>query len=240
MAIAVIGYAGAGKGTLCRIMAHAMGLPSISSSKFALDLFLFETITDPSGSYRLHYNNPSECFKDRINHREAWYNIIADYVKDDPTRMGRQLLAEYPVYDGIRSRIEFEALKKAGIIRKTVWVDAGDRVPPEPHTSMQLTAEDADLVVANDGTQLKDLEDLLESCPETPRLEFYSSIGVELQHLANEALMGLEYTFCNETSLLLGLLINNDLMTHVCTHCPDGLLWSKPASQFFVQHTRKV
>ncbi|EAU45048.1 hypothetical protein [Salipiger bermudensis] len=61
-----------------------------------------------------------------------------------------QLLAEgHGICVGMRSRVEFEAVRH--LFDAVIWVDGGDRVPPEHPVSMELNPGDADLYLWNGG-----------------------------------------------------------------------------------------
>lgn len=198
MAIAIIGYAGAGKGTLCKIFESVFGLPSQSSSLHAVHKFLYQRLIDPSGPYRLNYRSPEEAYADRSNCRNVWFREIGAYNDPDQTRLGRSLLANYPIYDGIRKRSEFEALRQQGLVRKVIWVEGGDRVPKESANSMELTAADADFVIYNDQEQFLAVQARLAADYPTTKsilagLRCPESKGDTLLQVINQALHNLEY-----------------------------------------------
>lgn len=148
MNIMLLGYGRSGKGTFCTVAEKMFGITSIASSRMACELYLFDLFKDKFG-----YATVDECYADRHNHRELWYREIQNLNTPDKTTLGRQIYARHPIYDGCRDRDEFEALKAAGLIDLVIWVDAGDRVPPESEKSMNLTIDDADIVIRNYGDE---------------------------------------------------------------------------------------
>lgn len=140
----VYGHRQHGKDSACEYLAQAYGLMFSSSSLFACERFLFESMRLTYG-----YQTIEECYADRDQHREYWFNAIANYNHPDPTKLGRELYAQYDIYCGIRNDVEFNALVEAGLIKTKLWVDASKRKPLEPATSMKLTQDTADYVIDN-------------------------------------------------------------------------------------------
>ncbi|BAW19226.1 hypothetical protein [Ralstonia phage RP31] len=146
--IIIFGHKQHGKDTACEYLEAKFGVSFASSSRFALDLFLFEKMCDES----FGYETPEECFSDRVNHRKYWYEAIRDYNTPNKTRLGGKLFAEYDVYCGIRDLEEFRALKAAGLVNLAIFIDASGRLEKEDSESMKLDIEDADIVITNNGT----------------------------------------------------------------------------------------
>lgn len=151
MSLIVFGFKEHGKDTACEYLEKRYGVTFSSSSWHACETFLFDQIKD-----RFGYQTPKECFNDRRNHRQLWYEAIRDYNRGDRARMGKEIFSQNSIYCGIRDREEFEALKAAGEFELAIWVDAGERLPPEDASSMNLTIEDSDRLVDNNGSK-KDL-----------------------------------------------------------------------------------
>lgn len=143
----VFGYKRHGKDASCEYIERTFGLSFKSSSYFACETFLFEQMRETHG-----YASIDECFEDRVNHREYWYNAIRDYNNGDRCRLGRGIFESHPIYCGIRDREEFETLRAEGMFDLAIWIDASDRLPPEDASSMNLNQADADIVVSNNGT----------------------------------------------------------------------------------------
>lgn len=173
MKLIIFGYKRHGKDTACEYLRDAHGLTFASSSETACDLFLFDQLKSKYG-----YATKKECFEDRHNHRSEWFDAIRAFNDDDLTKLGRHIFAQNDVYCGIRNDEEFYALKQAGLFDLAVWIDAGERLPPEDASSMSLSIQDADLVIDNNGTlvdlhqRLSDLHQVLYELPfeKDPRL----------------------------------------------------------------------
>jgi len=153
MKLMIIGHGGHGKDEVADLIAGRLHLRSIASSLFCAQKFIYDALKDKYG-----YRNLFECFNDRRNHRAEWYDLICEYNSEDPCRMMKELYQEYDIYTGLRSRREFEAGKKEGLFDLVIWVDGSKREPPEDPSSMDLTEDDADVVIPNNGT-LEELDD---------------------------------------------------------------------------------
>ncbi len=141
MKLMVCGYARHGKDQFCEFM----GLSYASSSMAALD----EAIWPVMGH---NYESKEQCFEDRINHRAEWHRLITEYNTPDLTRLARAILKDNDVYCGIRNRDEFHAARRASLFDLSVWIDAGDRMPPESLDSCKMMKEDCDIIITNNGT----------------------------------------------------------------------------------------
>lgn len=163
--ILVMGYARHGKDTFCELLADHYGLKFTSSSWFCAERVVMPKVDDlwdrfqgasvtkvdepPMGRYL----TVQECFEDRHHHRKFWFDAITDFNTPDLTRLGRAIFAENDVYCGVRNVEEFQAMKDAGVFDVSVWVDAGDRLPPEDESSCTVYRELADYVVDNNGPE---------------------------------------------------------------------------------------
>jgi len=148
MRLILMGYKDHGKDTACEILRERFGLDFVSSSEMANNLFLYKKLKDEMG-----YRSLAECFSDRINHRERWYQEICDFNTDDRARMGREIFSRFPVYCGIRDLEELQSIKAAGMVDLIVWIDADERKPPESIKSMNISREHADVILNNNGTE---------------------------------------------------------------------------------------
>lgn len=147
MRLMVIGYARHGKDTVCEMLQNMYSYNFQSSSMFCAELFIYETLKDQYG-----YTSLQECFEDRHNHRQTWYELIRDYNRPDASRLGRALYERYDIYCGLRNRAEFHALRNSGSFDHAIWVDRSDHLPPEPSTSISVEPWMADYVIDNNGT----------------------------------------------------------------------------------------
>lgn len=143
MNILLIGHRQHGKTDVGHLLAKVLNTTAHDSSRFMCERVIFPALKDKYG-----YATPQECYDDRGNHRQEWFEMIEAY-NDEPDRLTRAILAEGSIYVGMRSRMEFAGSNQH--FDFIVWVDASKRVPEEPSTSMKLTKEDADYVLDNNG-----------------------------------------------------------------------------------------
>ncbi len=144
----IIGYGRHGKDTVCDLLAKR-GYTFESSSMCAAKIFLYEKLKDKYG-----YKSFEECYEDRHNHRAEWYKEIKSYNTPDLGKLAKQIYSEFHIYCGIRDRDEFYSLKNDKAFDYALWVDASERLPPESKDSMNLTIEDADIVIDNNGLEV--------------------------------------------------------------------------------------
>jgi hypothetical protein len=148
----VIGHGRHGKDTVCEILRDKYGYSFESSSKFCSKLFIYNDLKE-----KYSYTNEEQCYADRHNHRQEWYEAICDYNIPDPATLGREMFQEYDIYCGLRNKKEFHAMKNTGVFDYCIWVDRSDHLPPENKNSMSLEQWMSDYTIDNNGT-LQDLE----------------------------------------------------------------------------------
>lgn len=143
MKLFVVGHGRHGKDTAASCLAGLLSLRACDSSWFACENVVWPTMKHV-------YATPEECYADRRNNRENWYEQMSEYNRQDAARLAREIFQEYDIYVGIRSRREFLAAKELADL--SIWIDAFDREPPESPESMSILREDADIIVDNNGT----------------------------------------------------------------------------------------
>jgi hypothetical protein len=149
----ILGYARHGKDTVAEILTQNHGLKFANSSWEAgkkIMLPYFE-------SRGVYYKDFMECYEDRVNHRQEWFDQIVAYNNPDRARLAREIYSESDMYVGLRDVAEFNAVKKEGLFQYAIWVDRSKIVPPEPASSNNIDITSADYVIDNNGTleQLK-------------------------------------------------------------------------------------
>lgn len=149
----VIGFARHGKDTVCELLAHH-GYTFKSSSMVAGLEVVYPVLKD-----KYNYQTFEECFADRMNHRQEWFELISNYNYAEPDRLAKRIFSQADIYCGLR---KFEEL--AVIKRKTnaivIWVDASKIMPPESAKSCTIAMKQADIILDNN---FKDLGRLKES-----------------------------------------------------------------------------
>jgi hypothetical protein len=148
----IIGHGRHGKDTVCEILRDHMGFRFQSSSEFCARRFIYQELAPKYG-----YTSYEQCYADRHNHRAEWFDMIYDYSRNDNSRLGREIFAEYDIYCGLRNKTEFHAMRNTGVFDCCIWVDRSDHLPAEDRSSMNLEPWMADHVIDNNGT-LEDLQ----------------------------------------------------------------------------------
>jgi hypothetical protein len=144
----IVGHGQHGKDTVCDIL-FASGFTYKSSSRICSELFIFDQLKSKYG-----YATEVECYEDRHNHRDEWYDMIEAYNKPDATRLGREIFSRFDIYCGLRSDREFFAMREQKVFDFSVWVDRSKILPLEPESSMKLKREWMDYEIDNNGTLL--------------------------------------------------------------------------------------
>lgn len=144
----ILGYARHGKDTVAEILRDAYGLKFISSSFAAAEKVMVPYLR----SKGIEYGDLDECYADRVNHRQEWYEQIGAYNTPDAARLAREIYTVADIYVGMRDVREFEAVRAQHLFDYSIWVDRSKIVAPEPTTSITVTKEMANYVIDNNGT----------------------------------------------------------------------------------------
>jgi hypothetical protein len=148
MKLIVTGQAQHGKDSVCEIL-QFLGLKFQSSS-----YFVGKKVVYPVLALKYDYSSFEECFADRGNHRDEWFQLIADYNLEDKTRLGKELFKEYDVYCGLRNRYEFLALKSENVFHASIWVEASRRKgKTEDERSLTISQDMCDYVIYNNSNK---------------------------------------------------------------------------------------
>jgi hypothetical protein len=84
-----------GKDSMAEILRDEYGMTFESSSQAASDIFLYDLLKEKYG-----YETSEECFEDRHNHRQEWYEAIKEYNKDDKARLAKGIVERTGCYVG--------------------------------------------------------------------------------------------------------------------------------------------
>jgi hypothetical protein len=158
--IILLGYARHGKDTVAEMLRDRYGLRFQSSSMFCAEKVLMPHFSryPLEGEYshthdRVYrsYRSVNDCYADRVNFRDVWYDQIEAYNSPDKARLCRELFAAgNDIYVGMRSAEEFRAAEALADL--VVWVDRSQHLPPEDKSSCTVTPNMADYVLDNNGT----------------------------------------------------------------------------------------
>lgn len=144
----VIGHARHGKDSVCNLLRDIYNLSFVSSSQFVAEKAVRPWLLAKG----IEYPDYDSMYADRVNHRADWFDAIADYIKDDPGKLGRELFAIHDIYCGIRNATEYKALKAEGAFDVCFWVDRGLIVDDEKESSNTMRPEHADFIINNNGS----------------------------------------------------------------------------------------
>ena len=154
--LVITGQSRHGKDTACEILQESFDYTFTSSSRFVAKL-LFQEFKE-----KYNYLNIEECFMDRHNHREEWYDFICLYNKDKD-KLSKEIFKENDIYCGIRSIEELQALKEAGLANLIIWIDATERLgKTESSSSITISPEDCDVIIRNNGSVIEFKQNLLK------------------------------------------------------------------------------
>jgi hypothetical protein len=145
----LLAHAQHGKGTTSEQLEELYGIKCESSSYIATQEFIYDEIKEEFG-----YKSFAECYEDRVNHRDLYYNKILGYNTPNKARLGELIFSKVDGYDGMRDDTEFLANKSYIQYDFAIWIDASDRKPLEPKSSMKITEDMADCLLDNNGDQL--------------------------------------------------------------------------------------
>lgn len=145
MKLLLLGFGQNGKDTVAEYWQEKFGLTFDSSSLTACRVFLFDALKDKYG-----YTTLEQCFNDRHNHRQEWFDLIKDYNRLDGARLTKTILETSDCYVGMRNIEEFKASKH--LFDLIIWVDAEQRVGTETG-SCDIDKSVADIIIDNNGTQ---------------------------------------------------------------------------------------
>jgi dephospho-CoA kinase len=143
----IIGHARHGKDSMAEILQENFGLKFKSSSEAAAEIFIYDVL---KGKY--NYKTPQECFKDRVNHRAEWHQLICEYNINDKARLAKGILEHADCYVGMRDYREIKECINQNLFDLIIWVDGSERLPLEDVSSFNIDKEDADIIIDNNGT----------------------------------------------------------------------------------------
>lgn len=140
----VIGAGKHGKDTLAEELSQNLRLSFASSSLAANKFAVYPTLSE-----KYDYKSEEECFEDRRNHREEWYNLICSYNKEDKSRLAKEIMSSNNIYVGMRDLEECRCSRP--LFDLVLWVDASERIT-EKDPSLHIPCEEADVIIDNNDT----------------------------------------------------------------------------------------
>lgn len=146
--ILIVGHGRHGKDTMAEILAENFDFTFMSSSMAAAKIFIFDKLKE-----KYNYQTFEECYEDRANHRDEWYDLITNYNLNDRTRLAKSILQDCDCYVGMRNPEELKESDAQHIFDIKIWVDASERLPSEPTSSMGITKDMCDIIITNNTTK---------------------------------------------------------------------------------------
>ena len=154
MKIFVCGHGRHGKDEFAERLSRETDLSYVSSSYFVARKVALPYLAKAG----LFYGSVEECYDDRHNHRDLWYQSVREFNGDDLSRLSRAIFDSHDMYVGIRDDKEFLASKD--LANFSFWVDASDRVEYRDPTC-KITEDMCDATINNNGS-LRELQDVVE------------------------------------------------------------------------------
>ena len=145
MKLLILGYGRHGKDTLAEIFRDHFNITFSSSSFAACEILIYPALREKYG-----YDTPTECYDDRSNHRQEWYESICDYNREDPSRLCKDILKKNDCDVGMRSKRELDGSRH--LFDLIIFVDSSERHPIEEKESCTITSKDADIIITNNGS----------------------------------------------------------------------------------------
>lgn len=168
----ILGYARHGKDTVAEILRDNLGLTFASSSFAAAEKVMVPFLAAKG----ITYATLAECYADRVNHRQDWYEQISAFNTPDGARLAREIYKDNDIYVGMRSVAELEAVRKEGLYNYSIWVDRSKHAAPESSASCSVTQAMADYTLDNNGT-LEQLEAKTLALYQDIAVKFYKTAG---------------------------------------------------------------
>lgn len=171
MKLLVLGHGRHGKDTVCEMLNKNFGLTFQSSSLFAAEHVVMPYLAERG----VTFPDVASCYEARGSYRKEWHEAIAEFNAENPARLGEMIFAQYDIYCGLRSMLEFSAMYQRGMFDAALWVFR-PQLPLESRDSMKLTPNIADLHIHNDGS-LEELEAQVKWAHEKLRRKLCVAIG---------------------------------------------------------------
>lgn len=161
MKILIIGEGRHGKDTVAEMLRDYHGWSFRSSSHWCAEHVIYPAMQKRAGALYLAGRDWRWFYEKRHEEvfgcgRRVWFDEILKYNEENGgAAVARGVLAEVDIYVGMRSRYEFDAAMEEELFDKVIWVDRSEHLPPEGD-SMELTQNDADIIISNNST-MRDL-----------------------------------------------------------------------------------
>jgi len=146
--ILILGHMRHGKTTVAEIIEKEYGLTFKDSSMACAEIFIYDELKDKYG-----YNSFEQCYEDRKQHRDEWFQMICDFNYPDKARLGKEILNRANIYVGMRSDEELQECKKQKLFDLIIGVHR-PLFPEEPKSSFDINIwKESDIIIPNEGSK---------------------------------------------------------------------------------------
>jgi uncharacterized protein YlaI len=148
----ILGHKEHGKSTVAEMLTDLSNgaITYEDSSMAAAKIFIYDKLSKKYG-YKTFY----ECFTDRRQRRQEWFDLISEYNSENETRLAEEILKDNSIYVGMRRTLELVKCKEKGLFR--IIVGVYDPRKPIEEGSMDIDIfEHSDIIIYNNS----DLSDL--------------------------------------------------------------------------------
>lgn len=145
MNILILGEKRSGKDTIAEMLEEEFGCTHMSSSMAGANKFIFKTLQPLYG-----YESIEECFEDRHDHRQEWFNLICEYNKDDLTRLAREIMKDHDIYVGMRNDKELQECKMINLFDVIIGVIRPDTEGESKSTMDIDVVKESHILIYND------------------------------------------------------------------------------------------
>lgn len=128
----IIGHGRHGKDTVAKMIGDLTGMSFKSSSEMAAQIFIYDELKGKYG-----YKSFVECFEDRHNHRQEWYELIRDYNNPDKAKLAKEILKYNDMYVGMRDQDEIDKCVEDDVFDIIIGVYDPNK-PLEPKESFNI------------------------------------------------------------------------------------------------------
>ena len=155
----ILGHAQHGKDTVAELLRDRHNYKLTSSSELMAKRIVEE------GLLGGRYSTWQDCFEDRVNFRDEWFDLFVNYNTPDLTAWSRKVMETSDMYVGMRNRDELIACVVKGVFNWIIWVDRSEHVAPESYTSFTISQDQhmADFIINNN----HEYEDLVRTVDQT-------------------------------------------------------------------------
>ena len=138
--LAIVGPGRSGKGEVCTYLSRAYGFRYTFGTSWVISRHI--ALEDGCVAEEAHARRHAE--------RDRWRRVGDNLRSSDPAALARACLADCDLVEGVRSRVEIDAVIAERLVDLVIWVQR--EVPDDP--TLEYGPDVADVVILNDGDLL--------------------------------------------------------------------------------------